>query len=1297
MKTALTSAAKELLSATVRDLRERLLRDIRDEAERRYRLSIPMRQSGLDDAQLRRRGRLESWIDKQERAAKPRNDKERQSVRERILQQAVKQAGATLINRLIVIRQLEAMGIAKPPIVTGGWASKGYQEFRDFSRGLLADETEGYGCLLQIVFDELAMDLPGLFGDVGLIRLFPIPPATLREIVDRLDVRELDSAWTDDTTLGWVYQYWNDPEREEIDRRLDAQNKLEGCDIGSKTQVFTERYMVEWLLQNSLGLTWFSICKKNGWTPDAERLLPDLDVRRAEWRRKRDAGEVALDVLMPIEGELEEHWKYYVPQPISNDSIANAPDSIRSVRLLDPACGSGHFLVIAFDLLARMYREEARHRETSTSELEIAESILANNLHGVDIDPRAIQIAAAALYLKARALSPTARPTRVNLVAPALQLGGRSDEDPSLVQLRAELKREAGIPEELTKQLVSALAGVDHLGTLLKVDSAVDEALSAAELEIERGLGGQGDLFKGFATSKEKLQKQEAKVTVLARLERFFASNSPSDDLGLRLDGEQLASGTRFTRIAKEGYYDVVVGNPPYFGTQALADTKYIDSRYPQSKENLCTALLDRSMELARAGGLVAFVTVRIWLYVSQLANFRSRVFGAFPPQRVVDLELGGFDSLPGVEGMLVVAQEGATGECFVSRARGSDLASKTVAIVVLAECYRTKPSLLKKLPGSPFVYRWSEKFIEEYLANPTLGSIAPVRVGMKTSDNPRFLRCPWELRPSVVREAIERPRESAWAPYVKGAAGKSWIEPLSDLVDWRDHGLAIRIALEAAYGQGPQGEKYFFKPGVAFTTIGRSFLARAHRFPSIFDVAGSSVFPIDIPATVCLLNSRFAREVVEALNPTINFQVGDVGRVPFRPDPEAQSIFAVVEQAFSEHESTEETSCRFKRPDRSPWRRAQAWAKLAVDRDDGAPLPPYEPEYDLPPHEHFVSFGVGIALGRFGANGEGILEETPPTALPAGILFISTEGRDCLDHPACNPLDEVWKEHGGEVGAGDDLRTYLRTSFFGDHKKFYENRPIYFPLSSAKKSYVAIVSIHRWVDDTLNVLLADHLVPEKRRLEGELEDLRNARAQPDSKGKAEKRFAEVQKLLEELSEFVADVTGIAESGPRSPDDKTPSREADARFVMDLNDGVVVNSAALWPLLDPHWKDPKKWWTELATRNGPKGSHFDWSSVAKRYFRTRVTDECVQDPVLATAHRVLWKHHPDIAYSWELRIQGNVGQEFTLNEDDASTYRAQFLRDNGDAARKIDLAEAKRRERRSKERSRRNPNGGESE
>jgi hypothetical protein len=170
-----------------------------------------------------------------------------------------------------------------------------------------------------------------------------------------------------------------------------------------------------------------------------------------------------------------------------------------------------------------------------------------------------------------------------------------------------------------------------------------------------------------------------------------------------------------------------------------------------------------------------------------------------------------------------------------------------------------------------------------------------------------------------------------------------------------------------------------------------------------------------------------------------------------------------------------------------------------------------------------------------------------------------------------------------------------------------------------------------------------------------------------------------VQKLLEELNDFIAKVTEIAEQGPPPPDDKTTRREVDARYTMDLDDGVMVNSAALWPLLEPQWKDPKKWWKELATAQGKKD--YDWSQLAARYFPTRVRKKCHDDPSLAVAHGCFWALHPSKAYAWELRLQDEIRPDFTIDEADSDEARQRFLADHAREAAEIEAAEKKRRDR----------------
>lgn len=479
----LTPSARRRLSETIRDLRARLLADLHAAVVAEYRLTLPVARSGLSEAAAIKRQRLEGFLEEKVRAGRARDVAGKEEIRKRALEGAVKEAASTLLNRLVFVRRLEALGLSRPLVLTGGWRSQGFRELNDFAPGLTidtGDPAEGYPFLLKLLFDELALDLPGLFGEVGVSALIPVPLPTLRAVVEALDEPDLAPAWDDDTALGWVYQYWNDPEREALDAKVNGGGKVAPHEIASKTQMFTERYMVEWLLQNSLGDLWFDICRKNGWKSDAEEVLPSLEARRAAWREARAKDEIAATEPMAVAEGLEEHWKWWVRKPAPEDLPEGTPSSIRDVKVLDPACGSGHFLVSAFDHLAALYREEARHRGETWTERQIAEEILEKNLFGVDIDPRAIQIAAAGLFLKARALDRSARPRALNLVAPALGLANLPPGDPALVKLRDELKAEAGVPYELTDAVLAALSGVDHLGTLLKVDEAVEEAIRKA-------------------------------------------------------------------------------------------------------------------------------------------------------------------------------------------------------------------------------------------------------------------------------------------------------------------------------------------------------------------------------------------------------------------------------------------------------------------------------------------------------------------------------------------------------------------------------------------------------------------------------------------------------------------------------------------------------------------------------------------------------------------------------------------------------------------------------------------------
>ena len=480
-------------------------------------------------------------------------------------------------------------------------------------------------------------------------------------------------------------------------------------------------------------------------------------------------------------------------------------------------------------------------------------------------------------------------------------------------------------------------------------------------------------------------------------------------------------------------------------------------------------------------------------------------------------------------------------------------------------------------------------------------------------------------------------------------------------------------------------------------------------------------------------MNSQIAKDTITSLNPTIDFSVGDVNRLPLFPIESADEIFAQIDRAFTEHEAARETSVEFQRPGPSCWAYAQDWAQRAVDRPAGEALPPWEPVYEQAPATAWLSYGLGLALGRFplespsspqppfptggegggrttalqeekdapltplsrsgrGAGGEGLPETGGMRAtLPHGILYLSAysgdqpDSPDNLDHPACAPLRDAWACHGGAMAKGKSLRDWLRLNFFKDvHVGMYEQRPIYFPLSSAKKTFVAYLSIHRWADNTLQTLLADYLVPEFNTLEGQLADLVEAKGQGDAKAQtqAEKRYAEVLSLRDELAAFIQKVRQCAEQGPPPTHPQDTPRQADASFTMDLDDGVMVNSAALWCLLEPQWSKPKVWWSELCNAKGKKD--YDWAHLAARYFPQRVDAKCRQDPSLAVAHGVFWPYHPAKAYEWELRLQDEIGPDFTLDEADSDTLRQRFETDHPDLVQALKDKEQKRRDRKDK-------------
>lgn len=365
--------------------------------------------------------------------------------------------------------------------------------------------------------------------------------------------------------LGWAYQFYQEEEKKRVDEWLSDKSrkgfKCEGADIIPKTSLYTESYMVRFLVQNSLGGTWVS---------------------------------------MHPESRLAEGWPYFVREA---DRLPAAPKAVSEIRFLDPACGSGHFLLEAFDLFYGMYEEEGKLSQPE----DICRSILSNNLFGIDIDERAVQIAETVLWMKAAERVPDFHGSPAHLAATNIRLPKGKDH------LKEFLKKH---PDDgpLRPALESAFEGLEHadeIGSLLRIEEPVEKELA--------------HLQKSYPLLHPAGDNSAWRKEVVTKLEQHFHEESESAEIGEGFFNSSAGKGlTLFELFSKR--YDVVATNPPYMGSKSMGPVlkKYVEAHYKPGKRDLYAAFILRCLELAAAGGRVGMVTQQSWMFLRSYADLRA-------------------------------------------------------------------------------------------------------------------------------------------------------------------------------------------------------------------------------------------------------------------------------------------------------------------------------------------------------------------------------------------------------------------------------------------------------------------------------------------------------------------------------------------------------------------------------------------------------------------------------------------------------------------------------------------------
>lgn len=738
----------------------------------------------------------------------------------------IREQAFTVLNRLAALLMMEARGLLAAAVVSQGQQSQAFELYKMVAGSALGETGEAYRTFLFSLFDEFAIDLPALFDRYAAQgRLFPREPALL-EVLQALNHQEIQPLWAEDETIGWIYQYFNSKEERKAMRDA-SQAPRNSRELAVRNQFFTPRYVVEFLVDNTLGRLWFNAT--GGQT----------DLRR--------------------------RCQYLLVKPDEQPEISIRLRDPRTLKLLDPACGSMHFGLYAFDLFLQLYQEawdwEQTHGPGSLDVSsqpnagwlplshsyadreaylrEVPRLIVEHNIYGVDIDPRAAQIASLALWLRAQrawhdaGVKAQQRPEvgRGHVVAAIAPPAERE----LCQQFTASLdKRDA----ELFEKTLQLLNGLPELGVLLQVERELPNLIR----QVYVGTG------TGLFASEEQESWDQAEARLRAALVEF--TQATKSTYQGRLFAQDALEGLRLIDLCRE-VFDAVVMNPP-FGALSLGVKGYLSDTYTNSGNDLLGIFVDRGLSLLRIGGRLGAITSRTCFFLTSFTDWRKNVvLGRSGIEVIADLGQGVMDDAM-VEAAAYVLERGtAHPTTNVIRAIADSNRNEALDVCVAthrkgetdARLFKAEKKTFDLLPDSPFVYWVDASTIKQFNSDECFEpNVASVRVGLQTGDDPRFVRAVWEVPPKdtqfcyyptneeafcsfedpVVQAYFRRRDEGTprWAFHVKAGASQPWYSPITLKLNYLEHGAELRGFKD---GKGKpraylRSQGYYYRPGFSWT-----------------------------------------------------------------------------------------------------------------------------------------------------------------------------------------------------------------------------------------------------------------------------------------------------------------------------------------------------------------------------------------------------------------------------------------------------------------------------------------------
>jgi hypothetical protein len=840
--------------------------------------------------------------------------------KQQAIERYIRHTAFTFLNRIAALRAMEVRSLVKETVIQR--SEYGGRSLREREISEINPSLSPYEILktaLIHAFKEVSEEIKVLFDTNSEYSIIFPSEKACRDSVRLLTEDVMESDWKEDDIIGWVYQYFNDEARREFRK---ARRKPTPDDIPVINQFYTPHWIVKALVDNTLGRLWLE---------------------------------------MHPNSKLKEYCTYLVP--LKNGQSERDAKKVSEIKILDPACGSGHFLVYAFDVLYQMYQED----EPDTPSSEIPALILENNLHGIDIDLYSVQLAALSLFLKAKTHNPSLKIRKMNLVCAdirvsdgrrRLELLERFRDDPDLKRIFEKLFEDIGYTYEI--------------GSLLKVRQPFERLFKerkhgerqakfahaiSGQTELGRkGLTGQTRfLIEALNASKNLIlvvPKERTIEEMLEELRVFERQAIEAHDMGRLLFATEAEKSVGLLALLSQKY-DVVLMNPPY-GIMPLNMKEYAIKNYPKTKNDYYATFIEQAIDLNEENGFVGMLTSRTFMFLKKFSKLREDIlWNEGIPELVLDTGFGVLDGATVETAAIVLRKIRKIPEELPAEKRKCTFCKLTIFDTYekekvftssLSTCmvkgehelwYTVTFSDLAQMPKTTYAY-WASSHLRALFRNyPTLDrdlagkpeaeKIADVKQGLATADDECFTRQFWE----VPSESIGQGQR--WVPFVRG--GNMWYSNISLVVNWDRSGEEVKryIVKRYPYLDGKwewvvKNSNFYFRDGLSYPPAATGFSPRilVRYFPlgCIFGHKGISIFFQSNEALwsgLAVLNSKLIWFLLMLLTPSRCWEAGTVASLPWACKDPAQKILAEsgreAHDLLREWDTGNETSTSFIKP----------------------------------------------------------------------------------------------------------------------------------------------------------------------------------------------------------------------------------------------------------------------------------------------------------------------------------------------------------------------------------------------